>query len=437
RSTPKRAGTCSFFMVAPSSPGPAARCQPRSERGPEAEVRPASAFFAEGIIDAQDAQGRVQADTHAVAGLQVAEADRLAGVERVAKVREDDALHGFHDGEAELRVEHQHPVAGQLAVVVAPYRVGAANEELLPQRQVLADHLSIHAAQREGLALPAADFDVRAVLGLQLGEFGRAAQKAPGPLHRQQAAEAFRGPEEMIGGVRADAQRHAAGAAFRGRAAYRLIPLFQLVADEAPRELAQRPAHRQVAARLMALHGDAVRSLLDGPLLRPVIQVEPKRRGGAQEVRLVEAQLIHAAGLAELPAQVGLLAVAQEIVVRHFNVADEAGLGAVAGAEGGHAGLALLDANAHAQRVRIVQLVELGVHRLEVPQQVEPLQRAAHLRPVQDVTDLERDLPGDDVLFRLLVALDDDFAHPGRLDLHRHGARLFIQADESRPHVYV
>src|SRR5690606_8259362 len=125
RSTPKRAGTCSFFMVAPSSPGPAARCQPRSERGPEAEVRPASAFFAEGIIDAQDAQGRVQADTHTVAGLQVAEADRLAGVERVAKVREDDALHGFHDGEAELRVEHQHPVAGQLAVVVAPYRVGA------------------------------------------------------------------------------------------------------------------------------------------------------------------------------------------------------------------------------------------------------------------------------------------------------------------------
>src|SRR5690606_2109254 len=91
-----------------------------------------------------------------------------------------------HDGEAEFGVEHQHAVAFELAEVVAAERLGAAQPEPLRAGQAAAGAAAgaEHGPQRQRLPVPLADLDVRADVGLKLGELGGASQPAAGPLHR-------------------------------------------------------------------------------------------------------------------------------------------------------------------------------------------------------------------------------------------------------------
>ncbi len=186
----------------------------RLKRRSEAEVRPTAAF-ADAVVDAQNAQRRVEADAQPVAGFQLAELDGLVAREGPTEVGKDDAFHRINDGKSELRIEHEHPIARELAEVVAAHRLAAADAELLMAGQRVAPGsvaLAEHGSKRQRLPVSFTDLEVRAVVRFVLGKLRRAAQISPRLLHRQAAAEPFRRRERVICRVRPGAQRQAAGA---------------------------------------------------------------------------------------------------------------------------------------------------------------------------------------------------------------------------------
>src|SRR5690554_2891365 len=87
---------------------------------PEVELAFASiVHFTQTVIQAQEAQGGIQAHAYSEGVLEILQVQPVAIFPGGAPVRKDHALNLFHDGEAELSVEEEHVISLEIRIPVA------------------------------------------------------------------------------------------------------------------------------------------------------------------------------------------------------------------------------------------------------------------------------------------------------------------------------